>query len=148
MAVPEIGAAGGHHAVLVGEGDRLQLGVDPSLTRTLCTWVRTVWSDRKRSWAMRRLDQPLASSPRISRSRPGSVPIRSSMVGSWLGRGGLVASIMARWPLTTVRRAFVTCRLERSLASQPSAPQAVTAAMVALLASPASSSTLVAGEAT
>jgi hypothetical protein len=70
------------------------------------------------------------------------------MFGSWLGRGGLVASIMASWPLTTVRMALATCRLDRSLASKPSGPQAVTAAMVSLRASPASSSTLVAGEAT
>ena len=119
--------AGGHHLALKGERDRLQLGVDAQLDED----VLHVGADGVEracgsiSSAIRRLDQPLASRPRISRSRPDRVRPADRRWGR--GPAGRPARPWRR-RCPCPRRACgwppATCRLDASLARKPSAPAA------------------------
>src|ERR671931_251056 len=71
---------------------------------------------------MRRLEWPLTSNPRISRSRALSVRTRNSTLGSRTGRGGSAGVTGALEPSSSLRTAAATCHPVRSLARKPSAP--------------------------
>jgi hypothetical protein len=112
--------------VLDGQGDRLRLGVDAQFDEQVLGVERTVRYDSCLAWAMRRLDQPVASSSRTSRSREVRVRTRNSTLGSRTLGGS--AGAIAWSPVTSLRMAAASCRLERSWFRSDASAQASRAA--------------------